>query len=108
MINNHEVSLLFALRTKTVKDFKVNTPSVFRNDIMCPLCGKYEDSQEHCLSCEKLPSNTNFSNLYSDIFSNDIQKQVKITHNFLVILEERQQILEHLKLSQPTSGLTGP
>ena len=48
MMNNHEVSLLFALRSRTSRLFKANFP--FNVEKMCPHCGKEEDTQEHCLS----------------------------------------------------------
>ena len=38
LMNNHEVSLLFALRSKTVKEFKANFPFYINKD--CPMCGK--------------------------------------------------------------------
>ena len=51
-MNNHEVSLLFALWSRTSKHFRGNFP--FYSDKMCPYCGKDEDSQEHCLKCDTI------------------------------------------------------
>ena len=67
--------------------------------MMCPLCGYYEDTQEHCLSCEKLAANKHSTLSYNDIYSSLIGKQVRITKLFAAILEERRQMLE-----QATSG----
>ena len=52
ILNNHEVSLLFALQSIASKYFKANFP--FHSEKMCPYCGKEEDSQEHCLKCESI------------------------------------------------------
>ena len=39
-----EASLLFALRSQTVKNIKCNMKSFIQNDKMCPLCLKSEDT----------------------------------------------------------------
>ena len=59
-------SMLFALRSKTVKDIKCDMKSFSQNDKMCPLCLKTEDTQEHCMECPKL----NIYNTSSTIKSN--------------------------------------
>ena len=105
-LNNHEISLLFSLRTRTVSEIKGNFPSQHK-DNKCPLCGQSEDTQEHCLSCDQLNSNKNLMNVYSDIYSSDLNKQILITKAFLVILEERRQLIEDnnkLSAHQLTSG----
>ena len=90
MMNNHEVSLLFAPRSRTVKQFKANFP--FHSDKKCPMCGKEEDSQDHCMTCEvTYPEGTRDSNiLYSDIFSEDIEKQTAVTKLFSALLQRRE------------------
>ena len=59
MLNNHEVFLLFSLRSRNAKQFKANFP--YNKDQICPmaLCNEI-DTQEHCLQFTKLwsPSNT--------------------------------------------------
>jgi hypothetical protein len=90
MMNNHEVSLLFALRSKTVKQFKANFP--FHSDSKCPMCGKEEDTQDHCIKCEvTYPQGTrDLSIVYSDLFSEDIVKQTAITKLFAALLQRRE------------------
>ena len=51
-----EATILFALRSQTVKDIKLNTKTFSQNDKMCPLCLKFEDTQKHCIECPKLKS----------------------------------------------------
>ena len=43
MKNNHEVSLVLALRSKTVKQFEANFP--YFNENKCPMCSKEEETQ---------------------------------------------------------------
>ena len=90
MMNNQEVSLLFGLRSKTVKDFKANFP--FHSDKKCPMCGKEEDTQDHCLKCEiTYPLDTRDSDImYSDIYSEDILKQAAVTKLFSTLLQRRE------------------
>ena len=52
MLNNHEVLLLFSLRSRNAKQFKANFPC--NEDQICPMEGCDEiDTQEHCLKCPK-------------------------------------------------------
>ena len=93
-MNNHKVTLLFALRSKTVKNVKANTKSIYLN-LNCELCDTDIDNQEHCLKCPKISSNIDIVNVqYEDIFSDNIDKQVAVTQAFSKILEEREQLLE--------------
>ena len=89
-MNNHEVSLLFALRSRSSKHFKANFP--YFSEQMCPSCGKEVDSQEHCLKCEVTypPSIRNNEIEYSDIFSNDVSKQAAVTQLFSSLIERRE------------------
>ena len=93
-MTNHEVSLLFALRSRTVKNIKSNMASAFRNNMACNLCRDSEDTQEHCLECPEIHANRGISVKYDDIFSQDIDQQVAVTKAFSDILEERTLLLE--------------
>ena len=53
-LNNKEVSLLVNLRCQSVSGVKDNFHQQFRNNLMCELCAKYEDSQEHLVQCHEL------------------------------------------------------
>ena len=88
MLNNHEVFLLFSLRSRNAKQFKANFP--YNIDQICPMQGCYEvDTQEHCLVCEKNISTSNTIK-YEDIFSDTIEKQVAVTKLFASLLERRE------------------
>ena len=71
------VNLLFKFRTRMF-----NVKNNFRNnyrqtDILCPLCKKEEDSQEHLFKCETIAlslDNVTINVVYEDIFSDDTDK----------------------------------
>ena len=87
MMNNHELALLFALRSRTSRYFKTNFP--FYTETICPHCGKEEDSQEHCMKCEVIyPKSTRNNDIeYSDIFNDDVVKQSAVTHLVASLIE---------------------
>ena len=97
MFSYEEASMLFALRSRTVKDIKCNMKSFSQNDKMCPLCLKTEDTQEHCMECPKLKHLQNKSNnqiQYNHIFSKSEQEQKAVTNLFLRIFETRQSLIQ--------------
>ena len=92
-----EASLVFKLRSRTVKDIKCNIKTFSQNDKMCPLCMKAEDTQEHCMECPKLKNIQNqFENLiqYNHIFSKSELEQKAVAALFLCILETRQLLIQ--------------
>ena len=95
--NFEEASILVALRSKTVKDVKSNIRSFVQNDLLCPLCMKSEDTQEHCLECPKLknvikPTERHIT--YNQIYSHSESEQQAIASLFLTILEKRNLLLQ--------------
>ena len=90
LLNNHEVSLLFSLRSQTLKHFKANFP--YFSDQMCPLGCPVADTQEHAMLCEPIyPFISRDTNIfYNDIFSDDIMKQAAITKLYSTLLERRE------------------
>ena len=77
---------------------------------MCPLeCGDV-DTIENVLTCRVIKQHhtsnevTNTTSKYEDIFSNDINKQQKVTELYSQLLEKRNNIIQ----SMPVAGKTGP
>ena len=89
ILNNHEVSLLFALRSRTASAFKANFP--YNVEQLCPLGCPDLDSQEHCLLCNKLMDSRNSSVVYENIFSENITKQSEAVILFATLLERREE-----------------
>ena len=76
-------------------DFRINFRKKY-SDLMCPLGCDVVDSQQHCLDCDKIVTNTidtQETMKYEDLFSNEIHKQVKVG----AVLQERIK-LRKLKL----------
>ena len=95
MLNNHEVSLLFALRSRTVRNVKRNFPGQYGQDMMCQLgCGS-DETQEHLLKCDKLSENKIRTKhaVYEHLFG-DHGEQVAITRVFDSLLGERERLLQ--------------
>ena len=92
-----ESTVLAKLRSKTVSDIKSNIRSFSQNDMLCPLCMKSEDTQEHCLECPKLknvikPSEKHIK--YEQIYSQSESEQQAVASLFLNILERRNLLLQ--------------
>ena len=89
-MKNHEVSLMFALCSRSAQSFTAN--SLFNSEKMCLICEKENNSQEHCLKCEiTYPISTrNIEIQYSDIFSGDLTKQAAIAELFATVKGRRE------------------
>ena len=61
--------------------------------MLCPLCEKEEDSQEHILDCEII-NNGEDEIEYLDIFGSNIEKQLKVAKVLMEAIKERQKIME--------------
>ena len=89
-LNNHEVSLLLSLRSRTAREFKANFP--YNIEQLCPFGCEELDTQEHCLLCEKAYPNSlrNPDIVYDDIFSDDSAKQLAAVKLIATLLERRE------------------
>ena len=79
MMNNHEVSLLFSIRSRTTKQFKANFP--YNVNQLCPMGCSDEDTPEHCLVCNQLRNEETQSLdvTYEELFSKDIARQALLS-----------------------------
>ena len=107
LFNNSEVSLLFALRSRYI-DCKANFKSKYHNgDLLCQVCAKSEENQNHLLECDILNSKLKSEDIikekaeYNDIFK-DVKKQKVIVTLFSKLLEIRKKILNEQQLSNPS------
>ena len=106
LFDNNETELLFALRTRTVKDFKANFPNMNIGNMNCPLNCWTEgeqpnsDTQQHILQCSELKSKVETSDLargqveYNHLFS-DVHKQKEATVLFDTLITAREQIMNN-------------
>ena len=109
LFSDKEVSLLFALRSKCVKECKANFSSQFKNpqDILCKFCDENKpDDQQHMLDCTELNKHVKSQELsknrieYSDIFQDPV-KQKEVTNLFSNILKVKNDKDNNLHPSNP-------
>ena len=103
MLTNHEVSLLFSLRSRTMRSVKNN----FGLKLDCPLGCSIVETQEHWLVCSHTNGNTNTQIQYSDLFGS-LQEQIKIVKLYSQLEEEREELTQEGASSSPVADNTGP
>ena len=99
LFNRDDISLLLALRTRTVRGIRSDFGGLYI-DKMCPLkCGDM-DTLQNVLKCKVLLQQhysteiTDGDIKYEDIFGKEITKQKRITELFKQLLEKRNKILQ--------------
>ena len=109
IFNNKECELLFALRSHTVRGIKANTPSIYRNNMSCPLkCNStnQQDEQEHLLKCHRLMAELKIAQSveYKDLFGNTHEQKAAVLM-LMKLLEVRTRLLEKdIQATTPASG----
>jgi hypothetical protein len=116
LFSNKECELLIALRSNSVRGIKATTPSIFKNNMTCPLkCSttRNEDDQQHLLDCSSIKKELAIREVEESkkICISDIYKSVEIQKaavtTFRRILEVRAVLLEEsCSAPTPTSGST--
>ena len=93
-MTNNEKSLLFSLRSNTIKNIKNNFHTWYKDNIECPLCDK-PDTQQHCMECEKILAECEDAKQhikYKHIFG-DSSEQIEVTKYFGTLLDIREELL---------------
>ena len=85
-----QISTLFAFRSRTVKCVKCNFKTHYKDNNLCHLCKKHEDTQEHCLECDiirKHNPEVKDHIKYNHIFGDDEQQvqAAQYLHHLLTI-----------------------
>ena len=110
-LNSHMKSehkdLLFSLRSRTLRNIKCNFSSFYQSNLMCPICDKESDTQEHVMNCHLLleavgnvPSHVTYIHIFGTL-----EKQIEITSIYSTLLTTRNNILND---SLPGQTNTGP
>ena len=101
--NSSDISLLLALRTRTVRGIRSDFGNMYPNK-MCPLgCGD-TDTIQNILTCKVILQHhssqhiTNSDISYQDIFSSDIVKQKQATELYKQFLDIRNKILQSVPI----------
>jgi hypothetical protein len=86
-------NLLFKFRTRTYLVKNNYRNNYVNTNILCPLCEKHDDTQQHMMNCEKLIGVVDASaSVYEDIFSTDVDRLFPIA----VVLKELHEARESL------------
>ena len=108
-LKNHEVTLLTALRSYTVRGIRMNFSSWYKPNLLCPLNCRQQDSQSHLLSCEILLTELTQDQLkliqelsYEDLYHGTERQKLAVT-GFTWLLDIRERLLE---AASPASGAT--
>ena len=97
-LTTKEKKLLFSLRTRSIH-VKTNYRNMYKINMHCTLCedNSEEESEAHLLKCTKILDklDEDISNVsYEQIFSQNIDEQIKITKVFSKILKVRNILLK--------------
>ena len=88
------VELLFKFRTRTYL-VKNNFRNNYRNtDLLCPICGEEEDSQEHMFSCKLMREKYEACHKFEDVYSNDADTLLGVAKDLKNIVETRRTLLD--------------
>jgi hypothetical protein len=108
-ITSRQSSIMFSLRSKTIRNIKANFPKQF-SSILCPLCEAHEDSQEHLLVCSVLQNILPLNNHveYGHMRGTD-EQQTKFLQVYEKYLQIRDELLDNSGLGSSLPGLySGP
>ena len=108
-LSNRQTSLMFSLRSKTVRNIKTNFQHMY-SSVLCPLCETQQDTQEHLIVCEVLQ---NILPLSAHIEYGHINGNPEQQTEFLQVYEKylkiRDKLLDLSGLASSLPGLyTGP
>ena len=107
-ISSRQCSLLFALRSKTVRGIKENWSFMGQENSLCPMCERHTDSQSHVLNCPvvvNIKPKLNEHILYEHV-NGTLEEQIMFVREYEKYLELRDTLLEEDEEYQV--GLPGP
>ena len=109
LLNNEEISLLFSLRSRTVRNVKANFLSMHNLQLNCQLGCNIEETQEHIMKCQVLPQNISRDQSveYEHIYGDAGQQKI-VTQVFSLLLEEREALIARKRSSNLPVGPLDP
>ena len=107
-ITSRQSSIMFSLRSKTIRSIKANFPKQF-SSLLCPLCEAHEDSQENLLVCKVLQNILPNNHIqYAHMRGTD-EQQTKFLQVYEKYLHIRDELLDNSGLGSSLPGLySGP
>ena len=93
-LNPTDISLLFALCTKTIRNIISDFGNMFGSDL-CPLCKQHVDNIPALLQCQELLAVPRTGAVHEDIFSPSVDLQKSVVLQFRALLQARNRILDY-------------
>ena len=108
-MTNRQISILFALRSHSLRGIKENFRKMYLETTLCPICERFSDNQYHTLRCQVL---LDIRPLEEDVHYDDIygttQQQEQLVKVYEIYLGLRDELLDDAS-QQSLPGLhTGP
>ena len=93
-VTTQECSVIFGLKSKTLRGIKNNFKTQFSDNTLCPICERCVDSQEHVGCCSVLldikPQETAI--IYNHIYGS-VQQQKEVARQYILYLQLRDELL---------------
>ena len=85
---------MFNLRCQSVKNIKYNFHHEFTNNLLCNLCKKEIDNQEHILQCHVQQEHIkwNHEEIKYDQIYGSLEQQIKVTILIYNLMEVRERL----------------
>ena len=108
-MTNRQISILFALRSHSLRGIRENFKKMYLENTLCPICERFSDSQYHTLRCQvlldirPLEEDVNYDHIYGTT-----QQQEQLVKVYEIYLGLRDELLDDAS-QQSLPGLhTGP
>ena len=92
-MSKEDISLLFAMRTKTVKGIRSDFGHMYHTD-MCPLCTQHVDTLPALMECQELLAVPRTGAQFEDILSPSVDIQRAAVLQFRALLQARERIID--------------
>ena len=110
LFTNQQCSIIFALKSKTIRGIKDNFKLMYSGDILCPICERSRDTQQHVLQCKVLQDILPMkSHIKYDHLNGTILEQKEFVDLYEKYLEIRDEIIDNKDSQHSLPGrYTGP
>ena len=108
-ITNVQCSILFALRSHSLRGVKENFKNMYSQNSLCPICERFSDSQDHILQCKvlqdicPLEEQVEYNSIYCT--THEQEELVKVYEKYLGL---RDELLEDTAQQSLPGLYTGP
>ena len=108
-ITNTEKSILFGLRSQSIRGIRMNFPNMYSENTLCPICERSQHTQEHLPLCTVLtsilPSRKHMDYRHINGTVEQQQEYVKVYKRYL---ELRDELIDSSEGSSLPGLYTGP